>query len=321
MIEFLRTGAGVAADTAAYLMAWWAVPVWALAGAVLLQRIARDWTLERWARSGGRARHLAGAVLLAVARPLGRRDVRRNLARLDGRPGATAVYLAAGHGLTVYYFVLLGPLLGKDVLLSHVVGMVLFAGLAAFLFRLSRVGGSSGSAEGHGQPSAREAANEESGAPGWDSLLLHEGGRFLGWSIWGLTVGGLVGAAGLSSPSLLLTDLLPGTGLTRQLVHAGVGLVAAPLTFMWPVATLFAGTFLWKVGIAHAGLVAFFCGATLSPQRLRLYREVWGRRRTRRWMLSLAIAALVAGLAVALLFGLTGLEIHYKLTPGQLWRP
>lgn len=321
MIEYFLSAVSVAADTAAYLMAWWGVPGWALAGAVVLQRLSRDWPLERWARSGETSRRLAGAFLLAVVRPFGRSDVRRNLEGLDDQPGATATYLTAGHGLTLYYFVLLGPLLGKDVLLAHVMGMVVFAGLAAALFRSQRLGGERtvvGANPGSSDPST--AAVDDSGHSGL-FLIIDEGGRFLGWSLWGLVVGGLIGAAGLASPSLLLTDLLPGQGLARQIVHASVGLLAAPLTFMWPVATLFAGTFLWKIGLAQAGLVAFFCAATLSPQRLRLYREVWGTKRTARRAVALAMAAVMAGLFVALLFGAAGLEIHYKLTPEQLWRP
>lgn len=323
MIEFLRLAAGVAADTATYLLAWWAVPAWALLGTVLLQRLARDWPLEGWSLSEGAPRRLVGAFLLAVARPPGRSDVRRHLERLDGRPGATAVYLAAGHGLTLYYFALLGPLLGKDVLLSHVSGMLAFAAFAtAFLAVLPPSGAATRVDEpDRGSLGSGDSAGADGGRRGWGSLLLGEGGRFLGWSLWGLVVGGLVGAAGLSSPSVFLTELLPGEGLARQVVHAVVGLIAAPATLMGPVATLFAGTYLWKVGLAQAGLVAFFCAVTVSPQRVRLYRDVWGAGRTRRWVGALALAAVAAGLFVAVVFGLTGLEIHYKLAPEQLWRP
>lgn len=329
MIEFLRLAAGVAADTVTYLLAWWAVPVWALAGTIVLQRLARDWPLERRARSEGAVRRLTGAFLLAVARPFGRSDLRRNLRRLQGRPGGTAVYLTAGHGLTLYYLVLLGPLLGKDVLLSHVVGMLVFAGLATALTALFRGGGppARDAEEGRRSSGPREvdAAADPPGADdgrwAWRSLAVGETSRFLGWSLWGLAVGGLVGAAGLASPGLHLVGLLPGEGLVRQVVHGVAGLLAAPASLMGPVATLFAGTFLWKVGLAHAGLVAFFCAATLSPQRVRLYREVWGGGRTMRWVLALAVGALAAGLVVALLFGFTGLEIRYKLVPAQLWRP
>lgn len=145
MIEFLRTAVGVAWDTVTYLMAWWAVPVWAVAGTVVLQRVAAGWPLERWSRSGTTARRLPGAFLLAVARPFGRSDVRRNLERLDRQPDATAVYLTSGHGLTLYYLILLGPLLGKDVLLFHVLGMAVFAVLGAAAFRvLSEVDGGGG---------------------------------------------------------------------------------------------------------------------------------------------------------------------------------
>lgn len=316
MIELLRAAAGVAADTVAYLMAWWAVPVWALAASVLLQWWSARQPLETWARSDGAVRRTAGAFLLAVARPLDRESVRRSLLLLDGRPWGTAVYMTAGHGLTVYYFFLLGPLLGKDVLLSHVVGGIVFAGFAAAAARAL------GLSEPTGEGS--RAVGGERGAPGTSGLPalgLRELARFGGWAGWGLLVGAVIGAAGLSNPSLLLVELPLGEGLVRQLGHAGLGVATAVATFMWPVSTLFAGTYLWKIGLAHAGLVAFFYGATVAPQRVRLYRRVWGGTQAGRWTLVLASAAVAAGLATAVLYGFTGLDIHYKLVPGQLWRP
>lgn len=317
MIEFFRTAVGIAWDTVTYLMAWWAVPVWAVAGTVVLQRVAAGWPLERWSRSGTTAGRLAGAFLLAVARPFGRSEVRRNLERLDVQPGATAVYLVAGHGLTLYYFALLGPLLGKDVLLSHVIGMAIFVVLGAVTFRVFDELARNGSGEGEGES---PPVGPDGGPRGWRQLLIGESARFVGWSLWGLVAGGLIGAAGLAS-SVFLVDLLPGEGALRQLVHAVVGLLAAPLSLMWPVATLFAGTFLWKIGLAQAGLIAFFCAATISPHRLSLYREAWGTERTARRALGLALSAVAAGLVVAALFAFTGLEIRYKLVPGQLWTP
>lgn len=340
MTGFLALAAEQAIDTVTYLMAWWGVPVWAFLAAVLLLDAGRRWPAEEWVRSEDAARRIAGAFLLAVARPFGREQVRRTLARSEGRPGTTAVYLAAGHCLTLYYFFLLGPLLGKDVLLSHVLGVAMFVLFAAALARLFGASGaaatagargdvpgppeSGGAGEARPDDSTPEGTRADAGDADRPSLLqlaLGEGTRFGGWALWGLAVGGAVGAAGLTDPSLHLTELLPGRGLGRQAVHAVAGLLAAPLTFMWPVATLFAGTFLWKVGLAHAGLVAFFCAATVSPQRIRLYRRAWGPNGARRWAAALGLAAAAAGLVVAVLFGLTGLDIRYKLTPVQMWTP
>lgn len=316
MAEFLKLVLQVAVDTVTYLMAWWAVPLWAVAASVLLQWWGTRLPLKSWVRSESIPRRTAGAFLLAAARPLGRESVRRNLGLLEGRPWGTAIYLTAGHGLTVYYFFLMGPLLGKDVLLSHVVGGIAFAGFAA---AGARAIGLAGPSDGAARPS-----DGESGTPEAQSLReigRREVVRFGGWAGWGLLVGAVIGAAGLSHPSLLLVELPLGEGLVRQLTHAGLGAAAAVATFIWPVSTLFAGTYLWKVGLAHAGLVAFFYGATVAPQRVRIYRRVWGEAPARKWILALATAAVAAGLVTAVLFGLTGLDIHYKLVPAQLWSP
>ena len=86
----------------------------------------------------------------------------------------------------------------------------------------------------------------------------------------------------------------------------------------WPVANLFVGTYLWKIGLAHAGIVSFFYASTVSPQRVLLYSRIMGKRATARFVPALALAALLAGVATALLFRLSGLTIHYKLIPAQL---
>ena len=316
MAEFLALALRVAGDTVSYLMAWWAVPVWALAASVLLQWWGARLPLETWVRSGKAPRRAAGAFLLAVTRSLDRESVRRTLGLLEGRTLGTAVYLTAGHGLTVYYFLLLGPLLGKDVLLSHVVGGIAFAGVAA---AGARAFGLASLPSGGSRPSAAKVG--ATAPDGLGAIGLREVVRFGSWAGWGLVVGAVIGAAGLSNPSLLLVELPLGQGLLRQLVHAGLGAAAAVATFMWPVSTLFAGTYLWKVGLAHAGLVAFFYGATVAPQRVRLYRQVWDEPRALGWTLVLAAAAVAAGLVTAVLFGLAGLDIHYRLVPAQLWRP
>ena len=75
------------------------------------------------------------AVVLGLTESLSRSSFAGNLRRL-GTPGAVAAYLGVSHALTAYAWILLGPLLGKDFLLSHVVGVVLFVVFAAGLMRL-----------------------------------------------------------------------------------------------------------------------------------------------------------------------------------------
>lgn len=303
--DLLALALEIARDTVDYLLwGWWLLPVWALAARVGLFAVSRP---ARWRAdaTGPVPRRLAAAALLGFARPVSRTELSENLAALGGAPLPTALYLAAGHGLTVYYLFLLGPLLGKDVLLSHLLGGALFVILAAVFARALGVGS---------ERAERRPGRDE----GWAKAGVGEAGRFLARAGWGLALGGLVGAWGLLRPGLE-PALLVGSPVGAQATNALLGVAVSFTAGMAPVANLFLGTYLWKAGLAHAGLVAFFWASPASPQRVLLYRRLWGSRRAGCWSAALLLSALGSGLLTALLFRLAGWTIHYKLIPEQLW--
>lgn len=85
---------------------------------------------KRWLQvirgRSGLAPVLAAAGLGFTTSP-SRRVIERNFSHLGAVKApltALVAYLICGHGLTVYYLLMLGPLLGKDVLLSHILGGV-----------------------------------------------------------------------------------------------------------------------------------------------------------------------------------------------------
>ncbi len=243
------------------------------------------------------------AVVLGLTEPLSRSAFERNLRRL-GTAGAAFTYLAVSHALTVYAWVLLGPLLGKNFLLSHAVGVALFVPLAAGLSRLAGI-----SLEPAPGPSERRV---EKTAKTMGSALL----RFTWLAGLGLGAGGLVAAWGFSPWAWAPAEV--GRGWGTQLANGGLGLGLA-LVGVPPVSNLFVGTYLWKVGLAHAGIVAFFCGATAAPTRWGLYARLYGRRGAVRLVSVLLVAALLAGLVTAWCFGALDLTIHYKLLSEQQW--
>lgn len=328
MTELLALSWEVARDTAAYLFAFWLVPVWAFLAQVALLRIGARWRAGPWLESTSPWRRGLGAAALGVLRPFWRPALARNLRSLAGRPAEIVIYLAASHALTVYYFFLMGPLLGKDVLLSHVVGGLLFvlfgASLAAWWLEADRPPAEAAPGDGVvGRGGRTEIGPGEEGwndeeRPGLFALAGGELGRVGAMAVYGLALGALVGGWGLTAPGFVPAEI-PGPAAAVQGLNALLGLGAAVVAWMWPVGTLFLGTYLWKVGLAHAGLVAFFYACAVSPQRVRLYARVLGPRRAVRLSAALAVAALLAGLATALLFGLSSLEIRYKLTPAQMW--
>lgn len=302
--ESLAAAWQTAAQTAGYLFAY----AYALALAPLLHLVLVAWAPGRRGQLATRSGWLA-AVVLGLTEPLSRRAFDANLLRLgrSSRPGPGVVYLAISHTLTAYSWVLIGPLLGKDFLLSHVVGVALFVLFAAGLVRWL------------GLPAARALAHGPVGLPDGGAGARVGVGlvRFVFLAGLGLALGGVVAAWGFSDAAWAPADV-GGGGMGTQLVSVVLGLGLA-LVGVPPVANLFVGTYLWKVGLAHAGIVAFFCAAPAAPTRWRLYARLFGRGGAVRLVTALLVAALLAGLATAWLFGAFGMSIHYKLVPQQLW--
>ena len=301
--ELLGSAWEIVVQTVSYLFAYGYVLVLAPLAHVALVALApgrRGWLDDREGP-------LVGAVL-GLTEPLSRSVFAQNLRRL-GTPGGVAAYLGVSHALTVYSWVLLGPLLGKDFLLSHVVGVVLFAFLVTSLIRWAGV-------PVEMETEAHRTDPPEEGTPTRAVLGLL---RFAGLAGLGIVLGGLVAAWGLSPGGRIPAEIGSGGGWT-QLANGGLGLVLALLALP-PVANLFAGTYLWKIGLAHAGIAAFFCAAPAAPTRWRLYARLYGRRGSARLVGVLLIAALLAGLITAWIFGVLDVSIRYKLIAEQLWVP
>lgn len=288
-----------AVQTASYLLAYNYVLV--LAPAIHLVLLALRPGRRGWL---GDRRGPFAAGLLGLTEPLSRASFEDNLRRFSSS-GAAVAYLGVSHALTAYAWVLLGPLLGKDFLLSHAVGVVLFVLVAAGLMRLAGLRLEPGTA-----PADRR---QEATAQTLGGAML----RYVGLAALGLGLGGVVATWGLSAWARAPAEIGTG-GLWTQGANGAVGLALALLAVP-PVANLFVGTYLWKVGLAHAGIVAFLCAATAAPTRWRLYSRLYGRRRTVRLVGILLAAALLAGLVTSWSFGALELSIRYKLISDQLW--
>lgn len=300
MGDFLSTAWRSAAETASYLFAYRYVLV--LAPAAHLALLALGPGRRGWL--DGRRGPLA-AVILGLTEPLSRSSFERNLRRLEGA-GAVVTYLAVSHALTAYALVLLGPLLGKDFLLSHGVGLAVFVVVASLLARAAK--------------QALVPNEPEIPEPAASTGRLLAGGalRFALLAALGLIVGGVVAAWGFSRWAWAPAELGAG-GWWTQLSNGVLGL-ALTLLGVPPVANLFVATYLWKTGLAHAGIVAFFCAAAAAPTRWQLYVRIYGGRGAVRLVTILLAAALLAGLATAGVFAILELPIHYKLLPQQLWK-
>lgn len=276
---------------------------------------------ERWlqvihGRSGPMP--VLAAVGLGFTTSPGRQAIESNFSHLvTGGASLTALvtYLICSHNLTVYYLLMLGPLLGKDVLFSHVLGGVM-------VFITASLGLSLVFGKTH-KPGKLEA--NEDAAVAQPTVRLERFVRAVSLELWttgplvlyGLLLGGLIAAWGLS-PWHVAPATLCGSGITAQSINTVLGLGVSFLTWMSPVANLFVGTYVWKVGIAHAGLVSFFFGSLVSWPRVRLYQRTLGDRQGAVFAVVLALAAIAAGLLVALCFHFTDLSIHYKLIAQQM---
>ncbi len=295
-----------ASQTLFYLLAYKLMPVWALLASLSLKMLRFDLLGESWLRKSGGLSRFSGSLALAFSLPASGGRMERHLRLLKGRPLETAAYLTAGHGWIVYHLFLMGPLLGKDVLFSQLTAGVLFLLLtAAGLSRWCEVDPSAALQEPKVQKSGRAA------------MIWEEVWRVSLWIAYGLLLGGAVAAWGTSDWAAPQVDFFD-SQLLDQMSGAILGVFLSVTLGLSSVSNLFVGTYLWKTGLAHAGMLAFFLAAPLAPQRWGLYRRVWGGA-TSRLLLVLASAAVSAGLLTAALHGVFDLTINYKLKPDQLW--
>lgn len=297
---FLGAAAQVAVDAVLYLWAYAMVPLLAW-----LTAMAIRWFIGRQYWLAYAPRSWPATFLVAVGRYPGWREVFQSLCVLHDQGRKTCFFLIASHNLLVSFYFLVGPLLGKDVLLSLLIGTGIYLGLAI--------------------PICDKAGFQaeivcSSGESAISRPALRESALYFGWAAYGLLLGSLVAAWGLTSPGFAPVEISQ-SPFFAQMLNSLIGLLAAVATFMSPVAALFTGTYLWKIGLAHAGLITFFCATTLTPQRWMLYRRVYGRNQARGLYLGLAAAALLSGILTALLYAATdALDIGYKLIPQQMLR-
>lgn len=303
-LEPIDTAWEIARQTTAYLFAYAFAPILALGAQLLL--VAWGTRLRQGKSTASRLRR---QLLLGITAPSGTRALERDLRRRDlSAAGPPWLYLGWVHGLTAYYWILLGPLLGRDFLLSHVVGMLVFVLLCSLLGRVARIAPSTSSPPSEGFPAERATLPS----------VGREAIRFAALAAVGLAAGSLIAAWGFSEHTFAAAEL-GAPGLPTQSVNALLGASIALAGVVPPITNLFVGTYLWKVGLAHAGIVAFFCAAAASPLRWPLYRRIYGGRAAFRLALVLVVSALCAGLVTAWSWGILDLEIRYRLIPSQLW--
>jgi hypothetical protein len=298
---FIGTAASHAWGTFAYLVGYRFATGFAPALSVLAQHVLRPARVPgaatpRWWR----------ALVLGIATSPRASAIRPRLESLIARtPGAPALaaLLAGVHFLTPYPLLLIGPLLGKDALLSHVIGTTVWFVVVASAWRPARGSGRGGEPEIDDASPARLALLE----------LVGTGPQV----VLGLVLAGAVGAWGLS-PGRVEFATLFGGGLAGQAGNAAVGTVLAVASGLPPVANLLVATYLWKTGIAHAGLVSFVLASAATVSRRRLYRATLGEEAGARLWWAVLAAALFAGIATAIVFRALGLTIHYRLMREQL---
>lgn len=298
---FIGTAASHAWGTFSYLVGYRFVIGLAPAVSVLAQVTLRPARIlrapsSRWWR----------ALLLGIATSPRISAIRPRLRILPARkPSAPALaaLLVGVHFLTPYYLLLTGPLLGKDVLLSHLIGTALCFAIVASTWRSAAVARHPPGPEPPDEAAARLALLELAGT----------GAQVVG----GLVLAGVVGAWGLSPARVELATLFGG-GLLAQVANAAVGTLLGVASCLPPVANLLVATYLWKTGIAHAGLVSFVLASAATLTRRRLYRATLGDDAGSTLWWAFLAAGFVAGIGTAIAFRALGLTIHYRLMREQL---
>ncbi len=309
---FAETAVTYAWATGVYLLGYGGVLVVAPLASALLQCRLPGGFVRGASRFPGLRWWFTGIVLAPTANALAARLQAARGARAGRAP--LAVILSA-HLLTPYHFLFIGPLLGKDVLLSHLGAVCVYGILLYPLWRHV----TPCETEGH-KPSATPV-RARTGEPDTERGCLETAARaIVGIAphvAVGLVFAGVVAAWGLSPAHVVLATAFGG-GVGSQAVNAVVGGALGVACGFSPVAALFVATYLWKTGIAHAGLASFLLAGTVAWPRLLVYRRVFGTPWMLRGATVMVAASVLAGILVAIAFHVLGLTIHYKLVAEQM---
>ncbi len=297
---FISTAVSLAWATFMYLVTYRFVIGLAPAASVLAQAMARF-----HAGRAGSASPWPWALLRGVATSPSAAAIAAELRRLTVRgesPISFVAFLVGTHFLTLYYLLLIGPLLGKDALLSHLIGATVCLVGTAGLWRPPAIPRS--------EPA--EVAPQSVGQLARAELI-----HVVPHMSLGIVLGGTVAAWGLSPAHVALAALLGG-GVAAQVGSALAGSVLGAVSCLPPVASLFVATYLWKTGIAQAGLVSFVLASAATVTRRQLYRTTLGDHAGERLWRMLLLVGVFAGIATAIVFWAFGLTIHYRLSSEQL---
>lgn len=259
----------------------------------------------------------SGALALGVFSSPQRKILSENINRLtrNGKNlGPLAAYLVGGCNLTVYYWLLLGPLLGKEFVVANLVAAALCLSVTYPMVCLIDMPGTARGGPRAGQPSETKGSLPRR----FIKIVTGEVIRLGPWVLWGSFLGGLIAVWGLSSWWFDLSQIGATRGWLTQLLNALIGLGFAVATFSVPVANLFLATYLWKTGIAFSGFLAYLYGGFLSPVLWPVYVESMGKKRTFYLLCILVGGVIFASLGVAGFWKWAGWTIHYKLSASQL---
>jgi hypothetical protein len=228
-------------------------------------------------------------------------ELRRFTVRSES-PISFVAFLIGAHFLTPYYLLLIGPLLGKDALLSHLIGTAFCLAGVVGLWR---------------PPAIPRREPAEVAPQSISQLARAELIHVVPQMFLGIVLGGMIAAWGLSSAHVALAALLGG-GVAAQVGSALAGTVLGVASCLPPVASLFVATYLWKTGIAQAGLVSFVLASAATLTRRQLYRRALGNQAGERLWRTLLLVGVFAGIATGIIFWAFGLTIHYRLSSEQL---
>lgn len=279
--EFISTAVSLASATFMYLLAYRFVIGLAPISSVLAQVALRfrpglagaaspwPWALLRGAATSPGAAAIAPELCLFTVR--------------GQSPISIVAFRVGTHFLTPHYLLLIGPLLGKDALLSHLIAaMLCFVGTAG-LWRPPAISHIERGAD------APRSIGRLAGAE-----LIHVVPQIF----LGIVVGRALAAWGLSPAHVALAALLGG-GIAAQAGSALAGTVLGVVSCLPPVASLFVATDLWKTGIAQAGLVSFVLASAATLMRRRQDRAILGDHGGEQLLRTLLLVGALAGIATA----------------------
>lgn len=260
-------------------------------------------------------RAIQAGVVGSVDRETSRQAAWELLGR--GHSPATAItYLIASRNMTVHFWAIFALSLGAEFAAGQVLGALVMISVMALSLKFLALKPLTASLSNKSKKKPFDLTT----VPSWSALLLSLGGlwamlkfigqeirRFAPTLIAGITLGGIIFAAGLERWWITFANIMGPKTLASDLINALAAPALSAAAFLSPVGNLPVIHALFKSdGLSYAGIIGFCLASAIHPRDIRVYLKTFGQRQGLTLVGLLYGAAVMGGLGSTWIYAIFG---------------